>query len=320
MVKKIAFLAFAIFSVSCSKPVYKNTFVVAGTFLEVRSSDEKAASIVSEEFRRLSKIFNIYDKDSEISRLNNTAGVNFKASWELIEVLILAKEVYRLTDGAFDVSCGALYEFWKDLIKQKDLKEFPTQKEIARLKNFSGLEYVEINPQKQIVTIKRRGLKIDLGGIAKGYMVDKAVGKLKAKGIKSALINAGGDIYCLGKNGRRPWKIGIKDPTQSESLLQTLELENEAVATSGSYEQFFELKGKKYSHLIDPRSGFPVSNSVESVSVVRSNCVTADSLATAFFVMGPEEIDKFLTNNRYDIEVFVVSKDSKGQREVRIFK
>ncbi|UCG35056.1 MAG: FAD:protein FMN transferase [Candidatus Omnitrophota bacterium] len=322
MVKKVVLLFFVAFSVSCIglKQNYKNTFVVAGTYLEVTSPYKEAAEVVHEEFRRLEKIFNIYDEDSEISLLNKTYRVNFRVSWELIEVLILAKEVYRMTNGAFDVSCGRLYAFWKDLTKQKDVGEFPSRKEIGKLKALCGMEYIELNPQKKTVSIKREGLKIDLSGIAKGYMVDKAVGKLKAKGIESALINAGGDIYCLGKNGKKPWRVGIKDPQQRGVLIKSEELQNEAVATSGGYEQFFEFKEKKYSHLIDPRSGFPVSNSVLSVSVVRNNCVTADSLATAFFVMGPEKIEKFLANKRYNIKVFVVSENSKGEREVRIFQ
>jgi thiamine biosynthesis lipoprotein len=319
MAKKITLLFFLLFLfASCTKPIYKDKFVISGTFLEVISPYPDAAKIVYEEFKRLDKIFNLYDKNSELSKLNSTYNKPFKCSKELFEAILLAKEVYNLSDKTFDVSFGALYEFWKNLIKKKKIKKFPSQKEIERIKELGGMQYLEINEKERTITIKKKGLKIDLGALAKGYMVDKAVLKLKEKGIDSALINAGGDIYCLGKNRERFWKVGIKDPKKN-GIIKVETLFNEAIATSGNYEQFFEFNKKKYSHLIDPRTGYPVKNNILSVSVITKNCVSADALSTAFFIMGLEGIKKFFSQHPSTMRIFVITEE-KGKENIYIFK
>lgn len=310
---------------SCAKPLHKDTFVITGTYLEVISPDKNAAVIVHEEFKRLDKIFNFYDPQSELSKLNNTYNIPFKASPELIEVLKLAHQVSQMSGGAFDPSYGSLYAFWKELIKQGEIKELPGAEKIAELKKLGGMENIEINDKEKTVLLKKEGLKIDLSAIAEGYMVDKAVLKLKAKGIKSAVINAGGDIYCLGTNGGKPWVAGIKDPQEMQGIIENEMLIEEAVATSGSYAQFFELPaasgrglaegggGKRYSHLIDPRTGYPVDNNVLSVSVITKNCTSADSLSTSFFVMGLDKIKDFISKNPSTMRIFIVTWDKKGK-------
>jgi thiamine biosynthesis lipoprotein len=237
---------------------------------------------------------------------------------ELIEVLQLSHKFYDLSDGAFDVSCGNLYAFWKELIKKGKIKDFPSKEKIAQLKNTCGMENIEVNVPRGTVLIKKGGLKIDLGAIAIGYMVDRAVAKLKEKGIKNALINAGGDIYCLGNNRDRPWKVGIKDPKNDGSMVASENLIDRAITTSGNYEQFFEFpaagrKNKRYSHLIDPHTGFPVENGILSVSVIADDCLSADSLATSFFVMGIEGIKKFIAKNNLEIKILVVSDNEKAE-------
>lgn len=317
MVKKIIFL-FIFFFISCTKSVYKDKFVISGTYLEVISPYKEAAETVYKEFKRLDKIFNLYDPDSEINKLNSTYNKPFKCSKELMEVILLAKEVYNLTDGAFDISFGTPYEFWKNLIKKGKINRFPSQEEIGRIKELGGMQYLEIDKEKGTITIKKEGLKIDLGAIAKGYMVDKAVLKLKEKRINSALINAGGDIYCLGKNKDKFWKVGIRDPKR-RGIIEAQTLFDEAIATSGNYEQFFEFKGKRYSHLIDPRTGFAVDNNVLSVSVITKNCTSADALSTAFFVLGLEGIKKILSQHPSTMRIFVITEE-KDRENIYIFK
>jgi len=293
---------------SCSRPMHKNKFVIAGTYLEVTSPDSRAAEIVHQEFKRLSNIFNRYDPNSELSRLNKTYNLPFSVSGDLIEILALSRHITILTEGAFDVSQGVLYSFWKSLIDEGQIVTFPDQELIAKLKNSAGMEAIEIDFVKRTVSIKQKGLVVDLGGIAKGFMVDKAVSRLKQQGINSALINAGGDMYCLGKNRGKPWRIGIKDPEKLDSLLETKQLTNQAITTSGSYEQFFRFKDQDYSHLIDPSSGYPVNNSIVSVSVIAEEAVLADALATAFFVIGIDGIEKFLVKNPKTAKILVVVK------------
>lgn len=302
-----------LFLYSCERPLHKNTFVIAGTYVEVISPDPRAAGIVHQEFKRLDKVFNSYDPDSEISRLNNTYNVPFKVSGDIIRALELSREVEVLTKGAFDVSYGVLYGFWKDLIKRGNIQSLPKAKQIKQLKKLCGSKYIEINSKKSTVLIRKKGLKIDLGGIAKGYIVDKAVSKLKENGINSALINAGGDIYCLGKNKGRPWTLGLRDPEDAAAIIKKEDLVDLAIATSGDYEQFFEYEGRRFSHLIDPRRGYPVESNIVSVSVIGENCVIADSLATAFFIMGSEAAKDFLSEGYYAVTVFVVTKDKDGK-------
>lgn len=298
---------------SCGYPVHKDTFVISGTFLEVISSSPQAAKIVYQEFYRLDKIFNFYDSQSEISRLNRTYNTPFKASEELIAVLKLSQEINRVTGGCFDVTYANLYSFWKELIKNGDLKSLPSSREIEDLRKLCGNENIDIDFNEKTALIKKQGVKIDLSGIAKGYMVDKAGEKLKQEGIDSAVINAGGDIYCLGTNRGKSWKVGVKNPLAA-GIIEKEELVNQAAATSGNYERFFDFNGRRYSHLIDPRNGIPVENNILSVSVVSEKCAIADSLATAFFVMGLEEIEKFVKRNNYPQKVFVVVKQGDKER------
>ncbi len=319
MVKKIAVLIILLIFTSCQEPLYRKKFLILGTYLEVTSTDPAAAAIVYQEFKRLDKIFNLYDPNSEISRLNKTYNQPFDASEELIEILSLSRQVYDLSKGAFDVTHGALYKFWKELIGKKEVKNFPTPEAVARIRELGGIEGIEIDSQNQTVIIKKKGLIIDLSAIAKGYIVDKAIAKLKQAGIENALINAGGDIYCLGTQLGKPWKIGIKDPGRLRDILETQSLIDEAIATSGGYEQFFSFQGKDYSHLIDPRQGYPVDNDLISVTVITKNCFTADSLATAFFILGLDGTREFLARVPSTMRIFLVL--SKGnQEEVHILR
>lgn len=315
----VVVFASTLMGIGCAKPLYKKKFIILGTYLEVSSPDRRAAKIVYREFRRLDKIFNIYDKRSELSRLNRTYNEPFKASDELIELLQKAENIYNLSEGAFDVTYGSLYKFWKRLIRDGKPNKFPTPEVIAKIKEAGGMDGLEVYPKKGVVIIKKKGLTIDLSGIAKGYMVDKAISRLKEKDINNALINAGGDIYCLGMNAKSPWEVGVQDPEMLSEILGVQVLMDEAIATSGGYEQFFTFKGKEYSHLIDPRKGYPIDNDLISVSIISKNCTTADSLATAFSILGLEGIEKFFSENPSTMRVFLV-RSVDGDKHIHIFK
>lgn len=302
-----------LFLVSCGRPLHENTFIVAGTYVKVISDDERAAGIVNKEFKRLESIFDPYDQDSELFELNNTYNTAVKVSSELIDIIDLSKKIHNLTDKSFNISCGRLYDFWKDLIKKGSIKKMPKPEIIEELKSPCDINDIEIDFDNDTILIKKKGLKIDLGGIAKGYMVDKAILKLKENDIKSAIINAGGDIYCLGKNKDRAWKIGLKDPENLTNIIKKSELIDLAVATSGNYEQFFKYKKRKLSHLIDSRSGYPVEGEIISVSVFSKSCAIADSLATSFFIMGLEKAKKFVSKNDMVIKALIVTRDKKGK-------
>jgi thiamine biosynthesis lipoprotein len=321
MVKKIISLLLAVGCLAgCGKPqLYKNKFVAIGTYLEIVSFDQRAAGIVYDEFKRLEKIFNFYDPQSELALVNASYNQPIKVSLEMIEVLSLARQVTDMTQGAFDVSCGAMFDFWKELIKKQKVDKLPDVKMIEELKCLCGMDKIIIDKTNQTVTVKGMGIEIDLAAIAKGYIVDKAVQKLKQAGIENVLINAGGEIYGLGFNQGNPWRVGVQNPDSLQGILETQEISNEAVATSGSYEQFFTINNKRYSHIIDPRTAMPVDNDLISVTVITQNCTTADALATGFFVMGKAGIKNFLSANSSTMRIFVVSQDAQG-KHIEMFK
>ncbi len=305
----IIILSFLIFLCGCER-LYEDSFVLCNTFVRIKSFYPQAAKIAYQEIKRLEKIFNFYDPYSEISKLNSSYSTPFKVSRELMEVIKIAKKLYQLTGGYFDISKGRLYDFWKKMIKKKEMNFENIQNSIDEFRKDS-IEDIICDEASSTVLIRRKGLKIDLGGIAKGYMVDKVVEKFAKAGITSALVDIGGDIFCLGKHKGRNWNVGIKNPFAG-GIIKRIFLSNRAVATSGSYEQFLIYKDKLYSHIVNPFLGFPQDTEIVSVTVVASSCVLADALATSFFIMGEDRIKKFLhQHSNFDIKVFTINRDGK---------
>ena len=317
MAKKIIFLSlFLITTLSLPSYAYKNTFIAAGTYLTVISPHKNAAQIVYKEFRRLDKLFNNYDAKSEISKINNSFKKKVTVSKDIIELLSLAKNFYLLSKGYLDVSCGKMFAFWKQFIAQKR-KIFPSEKTINTLKDYCAMQSIKIFPHT--VILNKKTVVIDFGAIAKGFMVDKAIKALKQKNIESALINAGGEIYCLGTNGKKPWKVGIRNPKNKKAIIKIIPLVNKAVATSGNYEQFFFLGGKKYSHIINPKEGIPLSNGIVSVTVIADSCVLADALATTFSIGGVKFAKEFVKTFPFKLRVFL-AKQEKNKLNLYEFK
>lgn len=314
------FLAFATIAAlsGCmnQQRVYKNTFIVAGTYLEVISPYKEAAAIVEAEFRRLEKILNDYDETSQVSRLNESYDRPISVSPEMIEILQLSREYYDMTAGVFDVSCGRLYRLWKAEIEKADLGSLPPQKAIALAKSDCGMDYIVVNPDQRTVRINKKNLRLDFGGLAKGYMVDKAVEKLRQHGIDSCLINAGGQIYALGKNSLASWRVGIRDPQNENQVALSRELFNEAMSTSGGYEQFFEFEGKPYSHIIDPRSGYPAMPDLLSVTIIAENSALADALSTACYVVGSTQMLELL--RRAGKAKAIVIREENGKQKIEV--
>ncbi|MCF7886831.1 MAG: FAD:protein FMN transferase [Candidatus Omnitrophica bacterium] len=294
MLKK-AIILLLLFFASCSPSLNKDKFVVSGTYLEVQSLDKRAAKVVYQEFRRLDSIFNSYKESSESYKLNKSPNKAFKASSELVEVIKAAKKYYQLSQGTFDITKAKLYNFWKKWDKKSKRNKFPRVVKIEKLKSFGNINDLEIDQVNKTIKLKNKNTVLDLSGIAKGYMVDKAVEKLKESGIKDALINAGGEIYCLGKNQGKPWKIGIRRPFGR--VVRTIQLTNKAVATSGNYQQSF--------HIINPQTGYPVENKPLGVTVIADECIKADILATVFFIKGKRFAKKIIRDDASITAYFV---------------
>lgn len=300
----ILFLSFAQLW-SCEKQPTKESEFIMGTFVEVVSNDPRAKDIVFSEFKRLESLFNLFDEGSELFRLNSLGSLT--ASPELFEALKNAKEFYEMTGGAFDVTIAPVSLLWKKAIKKQEL---PFDEDLKEALGLVGFDYVYLDEKAQSVRLLKEGSEIDLGGIAKGYALDKAIVKLKEAHVASALVNAGGELYALGENNRRSWNIAIQDPRVEKHLIEKLLIKNMAVATSGDYEQFFDFKNKRYSHIIDPKTGYPADSGIVSATVVSTSATTADALATSFIILGKEKAKELLKHFQ-GVRAILIDKNGK---------
>lgn len=257
------------------------------TITVVASSEESAHEGITAafaEFDQVDALMSIHRRDSELSRVNAQAADHpVKISRELYDVLALAAEIANQTEGSFDVTIGPLAQLWGFIWKEYRL---PTEEELERVLPLVNYRAVELSAG-ETVRFKQRGISIDLGGIGKGYAVDRAIEKLRGLGIRGAMVKAGGDLRVYGSPpGGEGWEVQLEDPAKKGERM-TVKLKDAALSTSGNYENFFEVNGVRYSHIINPRTGLPVQG-VAACTVIAPTCSQSDALATAFFVYGPE--------------------------------
>jgi len=273
------------FLCGCSNQhLYKETRVMMGTFIEVTSPSCEALKIAFDELKRVEDLLSKYNPESEVAKLNKFG--NIKASPETFYLIKRAVDFCRMSGGAFDITVGPLMDLWGFTDKHYRL---PQEEEIRKALKLVGSDKIILHDFNNVVEFKTRGVKIDLGGIAKGYALDCAVNKLKASGVPSCLLNAGGQVRALGYKFCQPWAIAVKNP-QSAGIAEKIALfPDESCATSGDYEQYFIKEGRRYAHILDPRTGYPANSGIASVTVVASDGLTADALSTAIFVLGKEK-------------------------------
>ena len=285
------------------------TALIMGTVVDIRAYGEdnkqleQAVTAAFEEMSRVEQLFSSHIAESEISRLS-AATESLSLSPEVIRLLQMGQQIGADTSGAFNMSLGALKDLWQI---EGEEPHIPSEQELSAVLKKTGSGALTIVDDKVIKS--KADLKIDLGGIAKGYAVDRAVSVLRQAGVTSATVNAGGDIALLGDKQGRPWRIGIQHPRQTNDLLVTLQLKDQAVVTSGDYERFFERDGIRYHHIFDPVSGKP-ARQCQSVTVVAADAASADALATAAFVLGPDAGLKLL-EGLSNVEGLLVSADGK---------
>jgi thiamine biosynthesis lipoprotein len=241
-----------------------------------------------DEIDRVDRLMSHYRRDSPLSRLNREAANGpVEVEPELLDFLAECLRWSRESDGAFDVTVGPLMKAWGFF---RDEGRVPADDELARALDVVGYRHVVLDRRAGTVRFDRPGVELDLGGIGKGYAVDRAVELLRRKGISSALVNLGGSsVYGLGgPPGRDAWEVGIADPTAPGKTARTVRLRDRALSVSGGYERFFEKGGVTYSHIMDPRTGRPVQG-VLSVAVLTGSATAGDALDDVLFVLGPEE-------------------------------
>ncbi len=243
----------------------------------------RAAETAIQKLQMVEKLMSTYDPNSQISQINSAAAIApIPVSKETFEILKLSKKYSRLSSGAFDITVGPLIDLWQ---RCADANQLPSEDQIKKVKANIGSEKLILNEQNQSAHFAAAEMKIDLGAIAKGYAIDLAVQTIQnTNGITAGLVDVGGDIRCFGKPAKnKTWIIGIQNP-RTETIIAKINLENAAVATSGDYRRFKTIKGKRYSHIINPKSAQSAENII-SATVIAPTAAQADALATAASIM-----------------------------------
>ena len=276
---------------------------------------EKTCDAAESRISGLDKMLSIFDNTSVVSKINSDSEKRIvKVPQELFYLVKRAKEYFMLTEGTFDITVEPLIEILGFGPKEKIM---PDGQAIEEALQYIGLDKIALDEENKTLVFKYPRIRMDFGGFAKGYAVDEAVKIFKQSGIMNGLINIGGDLYCMGANpDGKSWSIGIKDPENKNEILAVLEVRNKAIATSGTYENFYIYNNKRYSHIIDPHTGLSVTNNITSVTIIADDCATADALATAVFVLGEHRAIE-LIEKLTDIECLLVI-NRRGKTDIAL--
>jgi FAD:protein FMN transferase len=256
------------------------------------TTDEPAARAAFEEifreFVRLEALMSVWRPGSDVQRINQAAGKQaVKVSDEVRAVLKQARQASEWTGGKFDVTFGALSDLWK--FDQDHDNRVPNGEDIRKRLPLIDYTAVAVDDRAGTVYLQRAGMRVHLGGIGKGYAIDRAAVLLRDRGFHDFMIRSGGDLYVGGHRGDRPWRVGIRDPRgAADQIFASLDLSDGTFSTSGDYERFFTAGGRRYHHILDPDLGQP-ARGCRSVTILTDRAVTADALSTGVFVLGPTD-------------------------------
>ena len=281
--------------------------------ITVLEPDENRAAWLIElaiaEIRRIEGLLSTFLPESETNRINDMAGITpVEVSGEMIALIQRAQRISALTQGAFDLSYGSIDKrLWNFDLTMKSLPDAAIARKSVRLINFKN---IEVDPLNRTVFLKEKGMRIGFGGIGKGYAADRAKEVLVKEGVSSGIVNASGDLTTWGnqENGE-PWTIGIADPNVANHLFSYINITDMSVATSGNYEKFVEINGKRYSHTIDPRTGMPVSG-IKSVTIISPFAELSDALATPVMIMGTD-IGLDLLNQMKQVAALIIDDSNR---------
>ena len=282
--------------------------------LSAWTADEPGAVTAFEaifrEFDRLEELMSTWRENSEVQQINAAAGKHpVHVGTELRDVLRSARQVSEWTSGKFDVTFGVMSGLWKFDYQNKD-NSIPDHDEVVRRRSLIDYRELEVDERARTVFLRRPGMLVSLGGIGKGFAVDRARDILREHGFHDFLIQFGGDIYAAGHKNGRGWRLAIQDPRgPADRIFAAIELSESTFSTSGDYERFFIKNGRRYHHILDPATGEP-SEGCRSVTIIARSATLADGLSTGVFIMGPEA-GMALIERLPDVEGVIVS--SKNQ-------
>ncbi len=300
--------------VSFSQETYKRALKLMGSRFDIsivadtQAEGDAYIDMAIHEISRIENLISSWDPNSQTTLINKNAGIKpVKVDGELFQLIQRALKISELTSGAFDISYASMDKIWKF---DKSMTEMPSAEAIKNSVAKVGYKNIILNTEKGTIFLKLKGMKIGFGAIGKGYAADKTKALLIKKGAKAGIINASGDLNVWGKqpNGK-DWTVAIKNPLNKEKVFSWLPIQNSAVVTSGNYEKYITFNGELYSHIIDPRTGYP-SKGLLSVSVFTKSAELADALATSIFVMG-KDVGLDFINQLKNIECIIVDDTGK---------
>ncbi len=285
------------FFVGCSKPKVpaeptSKTALVLGTVCTITLYDSDDTAIIDKAIARLSEledILSINKTGTELDEVNNMAGIApVTVSEDTLNVVKKGLEYSAISNGALDITVGPLVKLWGI---GTDFAKVPSEEEIKTAQGLINYNDVVIDEAKKTIYLKNPNMMIDLGAIAKGYAADEVVKILEDSGVKSAIVNLGGNIFALGnKVDGSDWKVGVQNPEKDgESTIGYVTVSNKSIVTSGVYERYFEEDGKKYHHILSPETGYPYENEILGVSILSDKSIDGDSLSTTLFALGVEK-------------------------------
>ncbi|MFA5085925.1 MAG: FAD:protein FMN transferase, partial [Candidatus Omnitrophota bacterium] len=260
-----------------------------------------------DEVKRVEDVYSVYNHASEISRINKLRkNEKLQISDGVFNLILKSIDYSKRTFGTFDITVKPIIDLWH---KAKTRGRVPSEDEISRALGHVGYKNIVLDETNRTISFKKEEMSIDMGGIAKGYATDRAINILEDAGINNALVTSGGDMYCLGKKSRTElWKVGIRHPRNKDKLFLEMSLKDRAISTSGDYERYFILDGKRYSHIIDPRTGYPIGDNIVSASVITSDSTTSDILATSMCILGEKGF--YAIKEFGDIDAVLVMQES----------
>jgi len=257
---------------------------------ESETAARDAIGLAMGEIGRVESLFSVYREDSQVARINRSRpNEPLKIDPEVFTLIEKSVGYSKDTDGAFDVTVKPLVDLWK---LAKDSGVLPSEKDIREARAKVGYEKIMLDRDGMTISFTTDGMSIDMGGVAKGYATDRAIYILRNNGMQNAIVDSGGDMYCLGtRNSANRWTVGIQHPRDRGRILYKIDLKDEGIDTSGDYEKYFMIGGKRYSHIIDPRTGYPIGDDVTSATIIAKDSETADAYATALCVLGKAGMD-----------------------------
>lgn len=277
------------------------------------TSANQAIDAATDKIYQIEKLMSDYDPNSQLSQVNREAFEHpVEVDADLFQVLTAAKLYSCMSDGAFDVTIGPVVQLWR---KAKEDDTAPDADALQKAREAIGYENLILDAEKQTVQFAKEGMFLDLGGIAKGYAIDKAIEILQAAGVKGAMVDIGGDLRCFGTpaDGKPHWLIGLQDPNNEGKILLKLKMDDMAVATSGDYRRYVVIDEKKHSHIINPTTADSAQD-LSSVTIIAPTAMAADALATAVTVLGSEKGLILIESIEY-VEAILISHDDETSFE-----